>query len=105
MTKKTKIPPIHPGRVLKTEFMEPFKLSANQLAINLRVPAGRITTIINGERGISPDTALRLSRFFGNSAEFWINLQSQYDLQIAEDAFSAEIDADIRPLQIRASSK
>lgn len=96
---KGKLPPIHPGVILKEEFMVPYNLSGNQLALNLHVPAGRITTIINGERSISPDTALRLARFFGNSPNFWINLQSQFDLQLAEDEAADEINEEVRPLK------
>ena len=80
-TKKPKyLPLITPGEILKEEFMEPLGLSANMLAIKLKVPANRISEIINGRRAISANTALRLSRYFGNSAEFWMNLQTNYDL-------------------------
>ena len=75
--------PIHPGRILKRE-IEARGLSANRVALALRVPSGRITQIINANRGISAETALRLSRYFGNSAQFWINLQSRYDLTLVE---------------------
>ncbi len=74
---------IHPGRILKRE-LKARKLSANQLALALRVPSGRITGILNEERSISADTALRLGRYFGTSPQFWANLQSQYDLAVAE---------------------
>ena len=70
---------VHPGRFLKRE-LAARKLSANALAIALRLPSGRITDILNGKRGISPDTALRLGRYFGNSARFWLNLQTAFDL-------------------------
>lgn len=98
--KKSKLPPIHPGRVLKDEFMIPFKLSANQLALKLHVPTGRITMIVNAQRNISPETALRLAKFFGTSPEFWMNLQSQYDLQVAEDNMSKEIDKQVQPFTV-----
>ena len=75
--------PIHPGRVLKRE-LRARELSANKLALALRVPSGRITDILNGRRGISADTALRLARYFGTSAQFWMNLQTRYDLAKAE---------------------
>jgi addiction module HigA family antidote len=75
--------PIHPGRILKRE-REARELSANQLALALRLPSGRITDILNGKRGISPETALRLGRYFGNSARFWMNLQTNYELAVAE---------------------
>ncbi len=74
---------IHPGRILKRE-LKARKLSANQLALALRVPSGRVTVILNEERSISADTALRLGRYFGTSPQFWANLQSQYDLAVAE---------------------
>ncbi|MBW1703911.1 MAG: HigA family addiction module antidote protein [Deltaproteobacteria bacterium] len=76
--------PIHPGRILKRE-MKARGLSANRFALALRVPSGRITQIVGGKRGISAETALRLARYFGNSAQFWMNLQSRYQLAIAED--------------------
>ena len=86
--------PIHPGRILKRE-MNARSLSANQLALSLRVPSGRITQITNGKRGISPETALRLSCYFGNSARFWMNLQTRYDLAIAEHDIGARIIAEV----------
>ena len=76
--------PIHPGRILKRE-MKARGLSANRFALALCVPSGRITQIVGGKRGISAETALRLARYFGNSAQFWMNLQSRYQLAIAED--------------------
>ena len=86
---------IHPGRILKREMLAR-GLSANKLSLSLRVPSGRITQILNGKRGISAETALRLARYFGTSARFWINLQSRYDLAIAEmnvgDRVIAEVD-------------
>jgi addiction module HigA family antidote len=87
--------PIHPGRILMRE-LSARGLSANKLALALRVPSGRITQILNGKRGVSAETALRLARYFGTSARFWINLQSRYDLAIAEmnvgDRVIAEVD-------------
>ena len=79
----TTLTPVHPGRILKRE-ISARSLSANALALALRVPSGRITAIINGRRAISPDTALRLGRYFGNSPRFWANLQTNYDLSMAE---------------------
>jgi addiction module HigA family antidote len=78
--------------------MGPFKLSANQLALKLHVPTGRITEIVNGDRTITPDTALRLAKFFGNTPQFWLNLQSQFDLQVAEDTLMDEIDNNVKPM-------
>ena len=86
--------PIHPGRILKRE-LDARGLSANKLALALRVPSGRITQIINGKRGISAETALRLSRYFGNSARFWMNLQTRFDLAIAERDIGRKIDAEV----------
>ncbi len=76
-------PAIHPGRLLRRE-MTARSVSANRLALDLGVPSGRVTDILNGRRWITADTALRLARYFGNSAKFWLDLQSQYDIAIAE---------------------
>jgi addiction module HigA family antidote len=81
----TKSSPVHPGEVLVEDFMEPLGLSANALAGKLGVPANRISAIVRGRRDVSPDTALRLERAFGSSAEFWLNLQARYDLEMARD--------------------
>jgi len=86
--------PIHPGRILKRE-LDARGLSANKLALALRVPSGRITQIINGKRGISAESALRFSRYFGNSARFWMILQTRYDLAIAERDIGQRIDAEV----------
>ena len=86
--------PVHPGRVLKRE-LAARGLSANRLALSLRVPSGRITSILNGKRAISPDTALRLARFFGNSARFWMNLQTRYDIMVAEMELGERIEAEV----------
>ena len=86
--------PIHPGRILKRE-MDARELSANKLALALRVPSGRITQIINGNRGVSAETALRFSRYFGNSARFWMNLQTRYELAKAEQNIGQKIVAEV----------
>ena len=86
--------PVHPGRVLKRE-LAARGLSANRLALALRVPSGRITSILNGKRAISPDTALRLARYFGNSARFWMNLQMRYDITVAERELGERIEAEV----------
>jgi addiction module HigA family antidote len=86
--------PIHPGRILKRE-LAARGMSYNQLALKLRVPSGRIVGIANGKRGITPETALRLARYFGNDALFWMNLQSQYELAIAEEALGKRIVAEV----------
>jgi len=87
--------PIHPGRILKKE-LKARNLSANSLALALRVPSGRITAILNEQRGISADTALRLARYFGNSAQFWLNLQSRYDLAVTERESGAVIAKEVQ---------
>jgi len=98
MARKVKsIPPVHPGETLKEDFLRPLGLSANRLAIELQVPVTRIHDIVRGKRAISADTALRLSRYFGTSAQFWMNLQSNYDLEVAADARGAEIEQRIKP--------
>jgi antitoxin HigA-1 len=89
--------PVHPGRILKRELVarEP---SANRLALSLRLPSGRITDIINGKRRISAETALRLARFFGNSARFWLNLQTAYELAVAEVAIGEQVMNEVQPV-------
>jgi len=83
--KKSKLHPVHPGEVLLEEFLKPMGLSQNKLAINIGVPPRRINEIVLEKRRITADTALRLARFFGTSSEFWLGLQSQYDLDIAAE--------------------
>src|SRR5580700_4286295 len=95
--KTKKKPPIHPGHVLKT-VLEDAAITANALALALRIPANRLTEIINGRRSISADTALRLARYFGTSAQMWMNLQAKYDLASAEDAMAARIEAEVQPM-------
>jgi addiction module HigA family antidote len=80
------LPPVHPGEVLKQEFMQPLGLSANALARAIRVPANRISAIVNADRGVTADTALRLAKALGTTPDFWLNLQKQYDLDCARDA-------------------
>jgi len=87
---------VHPGRILKRE-MKARELSANRLALELRLPSGRITDILNGKRGISPDTALRLARFFGNGARFWLNLQTAYELAVAEREIGLRVAEEVKP--------
>ena len=99
MTTTDKIEPIHPGEVLMEDFIEGFGITQNKLAVSIGVPPRRINEIVHGERGITADTALRLAKYFGTSAEFWINLQSYYDLDRAEDAAGEQI-ASITPLQV-----
>jgi antitoxin HigA-1 len=88
--------PVHPGRILKRE-LEARSLSANALAIALRTPSGRVTDILNGKRGVSPETAMRLARYFGNSARFWLNLQTAYELAVAEAELGERILSEVTP--------
>ena len=85
---------VHPGLILKRE-LRARGLSANKLALALRVPSGRVTSIIKGKRSITPETALRLSRYFGNSAQFWMNLQTRYDLIMAERELGERIKSEV----------
>jgi antitoxin HigA-1 len=97
MTEKRIYPPMHPGRVLELEFLEPLEITPYALAKEIGVDPPRVYDIVRGKRAISADTALRLGRYFGTSAEFWLNLQSHYDLEVEEGRASESI-AKIRPL-------
>jgi addiction module HigA family antidote len=94
--KKNKLNPVHPGEVLLEEFLKPMSLSQNKLAMNIGVPARRINEIVLEKRRITADTALRLARFFGTSSEFWLGLQSQYDLDVTADALGDRIVREVR---------
>lgn len=96
-TYKDRLAPLHPGEMLREDFMIPLGLSANALALALRVPATRIGEIVKERRGITADTALRLGRYFGMTPEFWINLQSHYDLETARESVDAEIRRAVTP--------
>jgi addiction module HigA family antidote len=87
---------VHPGRILKRE-LTARDMSANRLALALRISSGRIVDILNGKRGVSPETALRLGRYFGNSPRFWLNLQTAYELAIAEAEIGARVIAEVQP--------
>lgn len=89
--------PIHPGEILREEFLEPMGLSQYRLAKDIRVAQMRISEIVNGKRAITADTALRLARYFGNSAEFWLGLQTQFDLETAQDALAKRIEKEVKP--------
>ncbi|HXN74603.1 MAG TPA: HigA family addiction module antitoxin [Candidatus Acidoferrales bacterium] len=95
MAKKLK--PVHPGEIISEDFMKPYGLSMNKLALDLRVPVTRIADIVAERRGITPDTALRLARYFKTTPQFWLNLQTKYDLEITEDEKLAQIQRDVRP--------
>jgi addiction module HigA family antidote len=90
-----KLAPIHPGEILLEEFLQPMGLSQNQLALSIRVPARRINEIVHGKRRITADTALRLARYFNMSAEFWLGLQMDYDLDMARDELEARIEREV----------
>jgi addiction module HigA family antidote len=94
-----KLKPVHPGEILHEEFMKPLSLSMNRMALDLRVPVTRIADIVNERRGITADTALRFARYFKNSPTFWMNLQTRYDLEVAEDKIAAKVQRDVQPLQ------
>ena len=91
-----KLKPVHPGEVLLEEFIIPMELSQNRLAIGIGVNARRVNEIVLGRRRITADTALRFSKFFGNSAQFWMGLQSDYDLDVAEDALEDRLEIEVR---------
>jgi len=91
----TKLPPIHPGEILLEEFLEPMGISQYRLAKNTSVPARRINEIVHGARSITADTALRLSRFFGTSERFWLNLQTQYDIEVEKDKLKGRLDREV----------
>ena len=95
--------PIHPGEILREEYLTPLGMSANALAKALRVPANRVSGIVNETRAITADTALRLSRYFGTSAEFWLSLQKTYELRTAERDLGAQIRREVKPAPGRES--
>jgi len=95
-----KLKPVHPGEILREEFMLPLSLSMNRIALDLRVPVTRIADIVNERRGITADTALRLARYFNNSPSFWMNLQTRFDLEVAEDEIAAKVARDVRPREL-----
>ena len=97
-----KLDPIHPGEILAEEFLEPLGISQYRLAKDVSVPARRINEIVQGKRGISADTALRLARYFGTSERFWINLQSHYDLELQKDKLGPRLKREVTELK-RAS--
>jgi addiction module HigA family antidote len=94
MTKK--LPPIHPGEILMEEFLKPMAISQYRLAKDISVPPRRINEIVHGLRAITPDTALRLSRYFGTSERFWINLQTRYDLEVEKDRLENRLEKEVQ---------
>jgi len=89
--------PVHPGEILKEEFMTPLHLTMNRLALDLRVPVTRIAEILHERRGITPGTALRLARYFNTTPQFWMNLQTSYDLAVVREKESAGIEREVQP--------
>ena len=96
MKKKMKLNPVHPGEVLLEEFLKPMGISQNRLALSIGVPARRINEIVLGKRGITADTALRLAIYFGVSAEFWLGLQAQYDLDTTAERLGARLEQEVK---------
>ena len=92
-----KLAPVHPGEILMEEFLKPMNLSQNRLALSMGVPARRINEIVLGKRGITADTALRLARYFGMSPQFWMGIQMDYALDVAEDELSDRLEHEVRP--------
>jgi len=93
-----KLNPVHPGEILQKEFLEPMRLSQNKLAMALGVPARRINEIVLGKRSVTADTALRLARYFRMSPQFWLGLQMDYELDMAEDALEGRLEGEITPM-------
>jgi len=98
-----RIMPIHPGEILLEEFLEPLKISQYRLAKDISVPARRINEIVHGKRSVTADTALRLSRYFGLSDRFWLNLQARYDLELEKDKLQGRIEAEVKVLEMQTS--
>jgi addiction module HigA family antidote len=94
-----RLKPVHPGEILLEEFLKPMNLSQNQIALALRVPARRINEIVHGKRRITADTALRLARYFGMSPRFWLGLQMDYDLDVAEDEIGDRLNQEVVALE------
>ena len=101
--KNKKLPPIHPGEILIEEFLKPMGLSQYRLAKDISVPPRRINEIVHGKRSISADTALRLGRFFGISPQFWLNLQTRFDLEVTEDLLAERLEKEVQVLSSNAT--
>jgi len=101
--KKKKLKPVHPGEILREEFMKPLGLSMNRMALDLRVPLTRIADIFHERRGITADTALRLARYFKTAPTFWLNLQTRYDLEVMGGSEAERIARDVHPLETDAT--
>jgi addiction module HigA family antidote len=96
MSKKAKLPPVHPGEVLREDFLKPMDITQYRLAHDIGVPPLRISQIVRGERSITADTALRLARYFGTSAEVWLGLQARYDLEVEQDRLSDRLEKEVK---------
>lgn len=103
MNPTNKMRPIHPGEILREEFIVPLGMSAHALALELKVPAPRINEIVRERRAITPDTALRLARYFGTTPQFWLNLQTSYDLKITQREAGAKIERDVHARSISST--
>ena len=101
--KNKKLPPIHPGEILIEEFLKPMGLTQYRLAKDISVPPRRINEIVHGKRSISADTALRLGRFFGISPQFWLNLQTRFDLEVTEDLLAERLEKEVQVLRSNAA--
>ena len=99
--KDIKLPHIHPGEILKEEFLDPMSISQYRLAKDISVPPRRINEIVHGKRAITADTALRLGRFFTMSPQFWLNLQTRYDLEVTEDQLDNRLDNEVHALKVQ----
>ena len=95
--KSQKLPPIHPGEILREDYMRPLGISMNQLGLALRVPVTRISEIVHERRAITADTAIRLGRYFKTTPRFWLNLQTAYDLEVAADRTQAQVETEVQP--------
>ncbi len=95
--KARRLPPVHPGEILREDLLKPLRISINRLGRDLRVPVTRVSEIVNGRRSITADTALRLARYFGTTPEFWMSLQAAYDLDAAQRASADRIVRDVHP--------
>ena len=98
-----KMPPIHPGKILLEEFLEPMSISQYRISKDISVPPRRINEIVHGKRSITADTALRLGKFFGMTPQFWLNLQSRYDLEVAEDSLKNRLENEVHAYQVHAA--
>jgi addiction module HigA family antidote len=100
MSIANKMRPVHPGEILREEFLKPLQMNAHALAMELKVPAPRINEIVRERRAVTPDTALRLARYFSTTPEFWLNLQTSYDLKVAKQKIGSKIDKEVRSRRV-----